>query len=238
LNGSKIGHALECGQHFDKSRFVPDKSLPSKWSQLMTLTGFLAYSAALAVAVAVPGPGVVAMVARGLGSGFRAALPFTFGIALGDLVYLTAAVLGLAFVAQTFGVVFLAVKYAGAVYLLYLAYKFWTSGAGFDRVEARRAEGPVASFLSGLMVTLGNPKVMVFYLALLPAIVDLSTVTIKDYFALVVLTSIILLAILLPYLALATRTRALLQTPKALKRISRVAAGFLGGAAVMIATRA
>jgi threonine/homoserine/homoserine lactone efflux protein len=204
----------------------------------MTLTGFLAYSAALAVAVAVPGPGIVAMVARGLGSGFRAALPFTLGIALGDLVYLTAAVLGLAFLAQTFGMVLLALKYAGAAYLLYLAYKFWTSGAGFDRVEARRAEGPVASFLSGLMVTLGNPKVMVFYLALLPVLVDLSTVTLKDYLLLVVLTTIILLAILLPYLALATRTRALLQTPKALKRISRIAAGFLGGAAVMIATRA
>ena len=60
----------------------------------MTMTGFLAYSAALALAVAVPGPGIVAMVARGLGSGFRATLPFTIGIALGDLVYLTAAVLG------------------------------------------------------------------------------------------------------------------------------------------------
>ncbi len=204
----------------------------------MTLTGFLAYSTALAVAVAVPGPGIVAMVARGLGSGFRAALPFTIGIALGDLVYLTAAVLGLAFVAQTFGIVFLVLKYAGAAYLMYLAYKFWTSGTGFDRVEARRAEGPLASFLSGLMVTLGNPKVMVFYLALLPAIIDLSTVTLKDYLLLMIVTSIILLAILLPYLALATRTRALLHRPKALKRISRIAAGFLGGAAVMIATRA
>jgi threonine/homoserine/homoserine lactone efflux protein len=204
----------------------------------MTLTGFLAYSAALAVAVAVPGPGVVAMIARGLGSGFRAALPFTIGIALGDLVYLTAAVLGLAFIAQTFGTVFMVLKYAGAACLMYLAYKFWTSGTGFDRVEAQRAERPFVSFLSGLMVTLGNPKVMVFYLALLPAIIDLSSVTVQDYAVLMVLTSVILFAILLPYLALATRTRALLQTPKALKRISRVAAGFLGGAAVMIAARA
>jgi threonine/homoserine/homoserine lactone efflux protein len=167
LNDAKIGLALASGQHFDKFALRRAKSMLSKWSQLMTLTGFLAYSAALAVAVAVPGPGIVAMVARGLGSGFRAALPFTLGIALGDLVYLTAAVLGLAFIAQSFGMVFLTLKYAGAAYLIYLAYKFWTSGAGFDRVEARRAEGPLASFLSGLMVTLGNPKVMVFYLALI-----------------------------------------------------------------------
>ena len=204
----------------------------------MTLTGFIAYSAALAVAVAVPGPGIVAMVARGLGSGFRAALPMTLGIALGDLVYLTAAVLGLAYIAQTFGLVFMAFKYAGAAYLAYLAYKFWTAGVGIEKVEARKADGALASFLSGLMVTLGNPKVMVFYLALLPAIVDLSTVTLSDYLVLLFLTSAILLIILLPYLALATRTRALLQTPVALKRISRTAACFLGGAAVAIAARA
>ncbi len=204
----------------------------------MTLTGFIAYSAALALAVAVPGPGIVAMVARGLGSGFRATLPMTIGIALGDLIYLTAAVLGLAFIAQTFGMVFMAFKYAGAAYLLYLAYKFWTAGVGIEKVEAKRAEGPVTSFLSGLLVTLGNPKVMVFYLALLPAIIDLSTVTLNDYLILIVLTMAILMLVLLPYLALATRTRALLQTPKALQRISRVAAGFLGGAALVIATRA
>jgi threonine/homoserine/homoserine lactone efflux protein len=204
----------------------------------MTLTGFLAYSAALALAVAVPGPGIVAMVARGLGSGFRATLPMALGIALGDLVYLTAAVLGLAYIAQTFGLIFMAFKYAGAVYLLYLAYKFWTAGVGIEKVEARRAEGPFVSFVSGLIVTLGNPKVMVFYLALLPAIIDLSTVTLNDYLALIVLTTVILLIILLPYLALATRTRALLQTPLALKRISRTAACFLGGAALAIAARA
>ncbi len=204
----------------------------------MTLTGFLAYSAALAVAVAVPGPGIVAMVARGLGSGFRATLPMAIGIALGDLVYLTAAVMGLAFVAKSFGLVFLAFKYFGAAYLMFLAYKFWTSGVGIEKVEARRADGPVASFLSGLMVTLGNPKVMVFYLAILPAIVELSTITFRDYLLLMVLTIFILMGILLPYLALATRTRALLQTPAALKRLSRIAAGFIGAAAVAIAARA
>ena len=120
----------------------------------MTPTGFLAYSAALAVAVAVPGPGIVAMVARGLGSGFRSTLPFTIGIALGDLVYLTAAVLGLAFIAKTFGLAFMAIKYAGAAYLLYLAYKFWTSGVGIDNVSAQRAETPFTGFLSGLMIML------------------------------------------------------------------------------------
>ena len=204
----------------------------------MTLTGFLTYSAALALAVAVPGPGIVALVARGLGSGFRATFPMALGIALGDLIYLTGAVLGLAYVAQAFGAVFLALKYAGAAYLLYLAVRFWTGSAGLGAIKAERAEGGMASFLSGLTLTLGNPKVMVFYLALLPALVDLAQVTLADYLVLTGLTLSILLGILLPYLALASRTRALLEKPEALKRLGRVASLFLGGAALAIAVRA
>ena len=204
----------------------------------MTIAGFLTYSLALFVAAAVPGPGIVALVARALGSGFRATVPMALGLILGDLTYLTAAVLGLAFIAQTFGLIFLAFKYAGAAYLGYLAYKFWTSGVGIERIEAQKADEAFESFLSGLVVTLGNPKVMIFYLAILPAIVDLSTVSMNDYIILVALTAAVLLSVLLPYLALASRTRTLLQTPVAVKRISRVAATFLGGAAVAIAMRA
>jgi threonine/homoserine/homoserine lactone efflux protein len=204
----------------------------------MSISGFLTYSLALFVAAAIPGPGIVALVARALGSGFRATVPMAFGLIVGDLTYLTAAVLGLAFIAQTFGLVFLAFKYAGVIYLTYLAYKFWTRDVGIEKVEAQKAEGAFASFLSGLMVTLGNPKVMVFYLAILPAIVDLSTVTGRGYIILTILTAIVLLTVLLPYIALATRTRALLQTPAALKHINRVAATFLGGAALAIAMRA
>ena len=59
----------------------------------MTLAGFVAYSGALALAAAIPGPGVTALVARALGSGFRASLFMSLGLILGDLIYLTAVVL-------------------------------------------------------------------------------------------------------------------------------------------------
>ena len=94
----------------------------------MTLTGFLAYSAALGIAAAIPGPGITALVARALGSGFRSSLAMSFGLMLGDLTYLTAVVLGLAFVAQTFGMVFLAIKWLGVAYLAFLGWRFWNSG--------------------------------------------------------------------------------------------------------------
>jgi threonine/homoserine/homoserine lactone efflux protein len=204
----------------------------------MTLTGFLAYSGALAVAAAIPGPGITALVARALGSGFRSSLAMSFGLIVGDLTYLTAVVLGLAFVAQTFGTVFLVIKWLGVGYLAFLAWRFWNGGITPETVEARRGKGGlVSSFLAGLTVTLGNPKVMIFYLALTPTLVDLRTVTFSDYLVLVAITVATLLVVLVPYLALASKARWFLTTPRALKALNRTAAGFMAGAAAAIAAR-
>ena len=204
----------------------------------MTLTGFLAYSAALGVAAAIPGPGVTALVARALGSGFRSSLAMSFGLMLGDLTYLTAVVLGLAFVAQTFGMVFLAIKWAGVAYLAFLAWRFWTSGITPENIEARKAKGGlVSSFIAGLTVTLGNPKTMIFYLAIAPTIVDLKTITFTDYAILALLTVAVLFVVLVPYLALAAKARWFLKSPRALKVLNRTAAGFMMGAAAAIAAR-
>lgn len=204
----------------------------------MTLAGFIAYSGALALAAAIPGPGVTALVARALGSGFRSSLFMSLGLILGDLIYLTAVVLGLAIVAQTFGMVFLVVKWAGVVYLAWLAWTFWTSDITAENVEAKKANGGFfASFLAGLTVTLGNPKTMIFYLAITPTIVDLKTITFADYGVLALLTIVTLLVVLVPYLALAAKARWFLKTPRALKMLNRTAATFMVGAAAAIAAR-
>ena len=93
----------------------------------MTLPTLLAFALAFFVAAASPGPGMAAVVARGLGGGFRGAFPMVLGLVLGDLVFLTTAAFGLAAVARTFGALFTLVKYAGAAYLLFLAWKLWTT---------------------------------------------------------------------------------------------------------------
>lgn len=204
----------------------------------MTLAGFITYSAALAIAAAIPGPGIAALVARALGSGFRGSIPMAAGLILGDLVYLAAAILGMALIAQAFGTVFLVVKWLGVAYLAWLAWNFWRHGVKVERVEAAntRSDG-WASFLTGLFVTLGNPKVMVFYLALTPTLIDLRTVTAGDFLILVALTALVLIAVLTPYLALASRARRFLATPRGLRVLSRVAASFMAGAAAAIAIR-
>ncbi|MEQ8298030.1 MAG: LysE family translocator [Nitratireductor sp.] len=204
----------------------------------MSIAGFIAYAGALALAASIPGPGLTALIARALGSGFRPALVMSFGLILGDLTYLTAVVLGLAVVAQSFGLVFLVVKWAGVAYLAWLAYRFWTAGIVAETVTAETGRGGLlASFASGITITLGNPKTMIFYLAITPTVIDVAAISASDYAVLAALTALVLVVVLVPYLALAAHARRLFARPAALRWLNRTAATFLGGAAAAIALR-
>lgn len=222
-----------------KREYRPASANTRYQSFTMTLAGFVAYSGALAIAAAIPGPGLTALIARALGSGFRSALFMSIGLIIGDLTYLTAVVLGLAMVAQTFGTVFFLIKWAGVAYLAYLAWGLWTSGISAEKIVAKKSSGgALSAVLSGLAVTLGNPKTMLFYIALTPTLVDLHAITLADYSVLAVLTVLVLLVVLVPYLALAAKARGLLASPRALKQLNRTAAAFMAGAALAIAGRA
>ncbi|KQW63122.1 MULTISPECIES: LysE family translocator [unclassified Ensifer] len=204
----------------------------------MTLAALLAYSGALFIAAIIPGPGVTALVARALGSGFRETFFMGLGLILGDMVYLTAVVLGLALIAQTFTTAFLIVKFAGVLYLGYIAWKLWTAGLLPQDIKAKTSASVSMSFLSGLLVTLGNPKTMLFYVALVPTLIDIAVIGPREYGLLLIATFLVLLTVLLPYILLAARARTLLKQPKALLALNRVAAGVLAGTAAYIATRA
>lgn len=204
----------------------------------MALATLLAYCGALFIAAAIPGPGMTAIIARALGSGFRETFFMGLGLILGDLIYLTAVILGLAFVAQTFTTAFFIIKILGALYLVYIAWKLWTAGIVPQEIKAKSSSNMAMSFLSGLLVTLGNPKTMLFYVALVPTLIHIEAIGIAEYGILTGSTFLVLLAVLIPYILLATRARALLKQPQALKVLNRAAAGILGGTAAYIAVRA
>lgn len=205
----------------------------------MDITALLVFGGALLVAAASPGPGIAALVARVLARGRAGAVAFTAGLAIGDVVWLGAAVLGFSALAQAFSGVFLVIKYAGAAYLLYLGWKLWTAPVASleDSAAAPIAEKPARLFAAGLAVTLGNPKVMVFYLALVPTLFDVAGVTLLGFAELALVALAILALVFGTYIALALRARRLFASPCALKRINRAKGAVMAGAAVAIATR-
>ena len=204
----------------------------------MDPAALLIFAATLFVAAASPGPGIAAIVARVLGRGLNGAVAFTAGLALGDVVWLTIAVLGLAAVAHTFHGVFLVIKYAGVVYLLYLAYRLWTQPVeARDVVAEASSDRPLRLFLAGLAVTMGNPKVMVFYLALLPSLIDLHAVTLLGWLELSLVTLGVLAIVFGSYVLLAARTRQLFTSPRAVRMINRGTGTVMASAAVAIAAK-
>jgi len=204
----------------------------------MSIYGLLTFCAVYALAVATPGPGVAAIIARSLAHGFKGAPAFIAGFVVGDLVWFSIAATGLAALARTAAAVFVVIKWAGVVYLLYLAWRLWTAPA--DRVAVRadddRQHGWRA-FVASLMLTLANPKAILFFLALLPTVIDLASLNALRFVEISAAIAIVLPAVLFTYVFLAARARELFTTPNAVRRLNRSSGVAMAGAAVVIATR-
>ena len=203
----------------------------------MTLSALAVFALALLVAAGSPGPSIAALVARVLTNGLCQVLPFLAAMWLGEVLWLTAAVTGLAVLAETFQHLFLALKIAGICYLLWLAWSMWTAPADVGGQTLPRDQRPWRMFAAGLLVTLGNPKIMVFYLALLPSIIDLRAITPLGWAELALTLLAVLIAIDLTWSLLAVKARTFLRTPRAVRATNRASATLMTGAAVAIATR-
>jgi threonine/homoserine/homoserine lactone efflux protein len=204
----------------------------------MTLSGLVVFSTVYALAVATPGPGVAAVLARSLSRGTQGATAFIGGFLIGDLVWFTFAATGLAAIAARAQPLFMVLKYAGALYLLYLAYRLWR--APVKPMQEETAGPPQKSsrlFIGSLVLTLGNPKTVIFFLALLPTVVRLETLSVTDYFVIGAIICVILPLVLGGYVLAAARTRRLFRSARALRILNRGTGTAMAGAAVAVATQ-
>jgi threonine/homoserine/homoserine lactone efflux protein len=196
----------------------------------------LLFAGVLLLGSASPGPAVVALVGRALGHGSRGLLAFVAGLIVGDMCWLTVAVLGLAVAAKLFAPVFLAIRIAGALYLAWLGIRLWRARGEHLPAPPREA-GSGGSFLAALLLSFGNPKVMAFYLALLPTLIDLRALTPLGYAALVAVMVPVLSLVLGGYVLLALRARRFVTSPRAVRLVNRAAGTAMLGAAAAVAVR-
>ncbi|MEN8514399.1 LysE family translocator [Burkholderia sp. RS02] len=203
----------------------------------MTLSALAVFAFALLVTAGTPGPSVAALVARVLTNGVRDVLPFLAAMWFGEALWLTLAVAGLSAFARTFETGLIVLKLLGVAYLLFLAWKMWTAPTGTGADDLPRGQSPWRMFVAGMLVTLGNPKIMLFYLALLPTIVDLTHVGVLAWAELVGTMLAVLILADCFWSLLAVRARAFLTSARAKRIANRTSAAAMAGAAVAIATR-
>jgi threonine/homoserine/homoserine lactone efflux protein len=204
----------------------------------MSPHSWLAFALVALLVSLVPGPAVIAVVSTALRRGFRASLATNAGVLAGDAVFVAAAAFGLGAILVASHGVFIAVKWAGIAYLAYLGVR-----ALFDRGTSLAADAPPGArerraFRLGLTTQLANPKVVLFFGALLPQFVDPARPA-APQFALLGATFIVSdLLVFAAYGALAHRTRILLKNPRAARAASRVTGiAMLGAAARLAAER-
>ncbi|RAZ80012.1 LysE family translocator [Mesorhizobium atlanticum] len=204
----------------------------------MDITTLLPFAAAFFVFAASPGPDNMTIVARTISGGAASGIPYGAGTLVGILIFLVLATLGLSIVAAKMAVVMTALRYGGAAYLIWMGIRLWTAipvVPASQPVSNRR--GLLATFATGIALNLGNPKMPLFYVALLPNVVGASLNT-SDLGVLAAVILIVEAVVIGGHVLLAGRARGLLRTPAIVRRVNRAAGGVMIGAGVaVVATR-
>ena len=204
----------------------------------MSLSGLAFFALVYFIFVITPGPGVAAMIARGLGTGTKGALPYSIGFMLGDMTWFTIAATGLAALANEFAFAFTVMKYAGCAYLLFLAWKIWRAPVAMGEIsQVTNATAAWPSFIGAYTFCLGNPKVIVFFLSIMPLVVEVKDITFTSYFAMLLVMVPFAPTLAFTTLYLAKRAREVFQSATALRRINRGSAILMAGAASVIAIK-
>ena len=124
------------------------------------------------VVILLPGTGVVYTLAIGLGAGWRASVWAAFGCTLGIVPHIAASIVGLAALLHASAIAFQLVKYAGVVYLLYMALSVLRDGSALDlRPQSAVRIAPRTIVTNGFLINILNPKLSLFFLAFLPQFV-------------------------------------------------------------------
>ncbi|HMO51532.1 MAG TPA: LysE family translocator [Kiritimatiellia bacterium] len=201
----------------------------------MSTSAILAFIAIMAGLAAMPSASVVLVVTRSATRGFNNGVAVAVGIVLADLLFVTLAVVGMTTFAQSAGALFSIIRYAGGAYIIYL---------GISLIRSRNGEwqsaddaGPstlMASMMSGLLLTLGDLKAILFYASLFPALFDLRLFTVADCAIIAAITVVVVGGVKVVYAGLARKVALAWLGGGRSRSVKRIAGGVLAGAGLAV----
>jgi threonine/homoserine/homoserine lactone efflux protein len=195
----------------------------------------LLYALGMAGLWAIPGPVWVALTARALSGGFAAAWPLAVGVALGDLVWPLAAILGLNWIETNYGDVLSVLRWVAAVIFLGMGVLLIRKPAASPNTDSRMTRpGLWAGFTVGLAAVIGNPKAILFYMGALPGFFTLGSLTAADIAAIIVISAAIPMVGNLGLALFLDRARQLLSSPESLRKLNVTSGVLLIGVGLAI----
>ncbi|RYC12073.1 LysE family translocator [Ciceribacter ferrooxidans] len=204
----------------------------------MSLEHWLAFAAASAVLLAIPGPTILLVISYALGHGRKTALATVTGVALGDLVAMTASVAGLGALLATSATAFTIMKWIGGAYLVYLGIRLWRAPVGDEPIadnDNLPEEKPLRILGHAFAVTALNPKSIVFFVAFVPQFMAPSAPFLQQVVALEV--TFVTLAIInaLVYVFVADSARRFIRKRSVRKAVNRTGGTLLIAAGAVTA---
>ena len=201
----------------------------------MPIENWLAFAAAAAILLAIPGPTILLVISYALGHGRRPAAAIVAGVALGDLTAMTASMAGLGAILAASSDLFTALRWVGAAYLVYLGLKLWRAPVAHSGAAAAPSIGLGRIFGHAYAVTTLNPKSIVFFVAFVPQFLSAElpflpqvTIMVATFVTMAALNAAL-------YGLLASSARSALRKPAVQRAVNRTGGGLLIGSGLLAA---
>jgi len=194
----------------------------------------------MVVLAALPSTSVALVVTRSATLGVANGFSVAAGIVLGDLVFIMLAILGLSFVAETMGGLFMVIKYLGAFYLLWFGFSLLKSQSNIKiKTNSIRKNGNlITSFLAGLILTLGDVKAIIFYVSLFPMFIDLAALKVTEVLIVILVTVVSVGGVKVLYALFAEKIANLTREQKYENTARKAAGGLMIGAGTYLIIKA
>jgi len=168
-----------------------------------------------------PGPGTLALLSISTTRNFLSSMTFSVGLIIGDLSYLSLVVFSIDVLAQRIEPLIGIVRFFGAVYLMYLGYSHWISGA-INLGDFKSNSSNKKYFIAGFVISGTNPKVMIFYLSVLPLIIDLTKVKLSYALQIILTVAWGLLTGLVVISLLGKQLKRIINSPNSAQLVNRI----------------
>lgn len=223
---SRISHPVFLPGWFFGDRQAANKRPNARSFQSMeislTFASIAALSGVLLIGAAIPSVSVLAVSARSAALGWVHGVFTSLGIVVGDVVFIVLAIYGLSVLAGWLDSRFFLVQYLGGAYLLWLGIMLWRSSPKTGAVEMQSESSLLSSFMTGLLITLGDQKAVLFYLGFFPAFLDLSRLSWLDTGIIIVIALIAVGGPKLVYAYLAHRAGAIFKNNRVANALNKV----------------
>ncbi|WP_122081509.1 LysE family translocator [Vibrio coralliirubri] len=203
----------------------------------MSITSGIALFVAMLLSAAIPGPSVLAVLSRSLSYGWKQGLLVVLGVLIADYIFIFLALSGLSALASAMGEFATVIKYVGVAYLFWLAYTTWTSDVSESSSTSSEQGTKASSVIIGLLMTVSNPKAILFYMGFFPAFIDLKTFTTTDVMMILVISTVAVGGVLSLYACTASKARFVFQGRSAKMLLNRLSGGFLATCGALLATK-